>query len=239
MTIPNSTTEAGVTEAEIAEAYAALTPVLHIDHSHGNKVAAIRRALEAFAQSRQASAQGVERVEPAAIVVRDAEGGSWSEFDNEYDADEFYIRNRGRLIKPQVLFCYEAPLATPPATSGMKEAEPVCYVDAELYRDMLRPDFGSATGVAVSKKSNGEDVALFATPPNQDSLVRDAERPSNAVLVPCDKLAELQKDAERYCYLADSAECVWPVIVDSENQNTGRRTLDKHIDAAIRAGRKG
>lgn len=151
MTTPNSTTEAGVTDAEVLAAYQSLSVVLHIDHTDTAKFIAIRRALEAFAQSRQPSAQGGDAIARSKRIL--------ALVDDYHDKPTSDTRAALRHALMDEF-------ATPPATSGMKEADPVCYVDAEFYRDMLRPDFGSATGVAVSKKSNGEDVALYATPPS-------------------------------------------------------------------------
>lgn len=52
---------------------------------------------------------------PVAYVVRDAEGGSLHDFTDYYNADQFWIRNRSRMLKPQFLFCYDAPAAAMPA----------------------------------------------------------------------------------------------------------------------------
>lgn len=53
-----------------------------------------------------------------AFVVRDAEGGSLHDFTDYYNADQFWIRNRSRMLKPQFLFCYDTPCVLPGQREG-------------------------------------------------------------------------------------------------------------------------
>lgn len=98
------------------------------------------------------------------------------------------------------------------ATTGMKESLNADIVGAA---HLVCDDFGIPPGNLMGRLS-----VLHVRAPTQESLVGDAERPGNSVLVPCDKLAELQKEATQF------RDLVRIYGIDG-------------VDAAIRAGRKG
>lgn len=123
----NSTTESGVTDAqaeqmadaEIAAIQAAIEGEcdgLAIDKGQACRI------LLYLAQSRQPSAQGGERGEPTAYRVRQVfpsgNAGPWRYFPMGGPYGELALHPSA---DEEVEFLY---LATPPATSGMKEAKP-------------------------------------------------------------------------------------------------------------------
>jgi transcription elongation factor Elf1 len=91
-------------------------------------------------------AQDAAPVEPVAFVVRDTEGGSMRDFDTYYDADQYLIQNRGRMLKPQFLFCYEAPQGKPGAAAGVQgDAARRIVFDPDLYGLLMNLQNGIKT----------------------------------------------------------------------------------------------
>lgn len=244
----NKTTPATVevTDAEVESA------LLNIN-SDGSRVN-MRHALETFAQSRQASAQGGERVEQLSDedIIAFARIAS---SENHYTG--------GRCVRmeftPSNIVQFARSLATPPATSGPDALQGVADLSHEL--DL---EFSPSPDTSGMKEAEAlRDLLDLVVLPNRMRIGAEHGSPADLAITNAKKLAEgatpacyrpqiatppnapqdsLVGDAERFVFVIaamlnpnspEASAMVAGKVPDSIEQ------VRSIVDAAIRAGRKG